>query len=235
MLEFEKQITERLTAVLDGLKGETKRNRAGTRALVAKKREEAKKFQESVVAVVKSEELVKVALKSKKEADKKCAERVKERKQELKRLMEQQSKAEEEAMELQVDIENVKGQILQEKENVQCMGEHAKVNLDKSWDMLGISLKKIPNKQVQCCFRCLNENDRDEIAYFSFSLVNNGRQYEVNETHPAIDGLDEMVKELNESNNIRHFVSNMREKMKASFNGRGHGARSHNKPTKEPE
>lgn len=80
--------------------------------------------------------------------------------------------------------------------------------------MLGQTFKKTTGNRIQVIFTQIDEKDPLMPFYFFLHLQGAGRKYVVSDPQPAVEGLEELVTELNRTNNIRQFMIAIRNKFK---------------------
>ncbi|XP_071946676.1 kinetochore protein Spc25-like [Antedon mediterranea] len=79
---------------------------------------------------------------------------------------------------------------------------------------LGVSLKKIDGDLLQVAFTQINPNKIDEV-YFFVVKVNSAQKYEVTDCQPAISNMEDLVKNLNETNKFSEFLIIVRKAFKS--------------------
>ncbi|XP_022096713.1 kinetochore protein Spc25-like [Acanthaster planci] len=79
-------------------------------------------------------------------------------------------------------------------------------------DRLGLQFKNIGGGQLQFAFTQLDQKDHNRVFLFTIKIENN--KYNLTDCNPTIEGLDEMVEELNKSNDLMKFVITTRRKFK---------------------
>lgn len=79
-------------------------------------------------------------------------------------------------------------------------------------DRLGLRFKKLDSENLQFVFTNIDPKDHERVFYFTIKVV--GKEYHVTDCSPAVSGMDELLKQLNESNNLMEFVVAIRKKFK---------------------
>ncbi|XP_038044651.1 kinetochore protein Spc25-like [Patiria miniata] len=136
-------------------------------------------------------------------------------KQESARCQELLFEKEQKEKELQAETEKYN----QQKELVEAQEKATKARLRELnkagglyQDRLGLQFKNIGDGQLQFAFTQLDPKDHNRVFFFTIKIENN--KYNLKDCNPNIEGLEKMVDELNESNNLMKFVVATRRKFK---------------------
>ncbi|XP_060581102.1 kinetochore protein Spc25-like isoform X2 [Ruditapes philippinarum] len=113
------------------------------------------------------------------------------------------------------DIEQIKKDIdapTQAKQELNYLNKAS----DVFSSMLGLSFKKTHGGRIQVIFTHIDEKDPLMAFYFFLQIQGPSRKYVVSDVEPSVDGVEELVTELNKTNNLRRFMLEMRSKFKAT-------------------
>ncbi|CAH3177544.1 unnamed protein product [Porites lobata] len=80
-------------------------------------------------------------------------------------------------------------------------------------ERLGLAFKKVDEDNLQFVFKFIDPNDEEKPFVFTVSITNQGT-YSVKNCMPEVKELDEMVQQLNSTNNFSKFVVSMRRRFK---------------------
>ncbi|XP_053374209.1 kinetochore protein Spc25-like [Mercenaria mercenaria] len=129
------------------------------------------------------------------------------------------AKCEAENKSVKTDIEQIKTDIdapTQAKQELQYLNKAS----DIFSSMLGLTFKKTHGGRIQVIFTHIDEKDPLMAFYFFLQIQGPSRKYVVTDAEPSIDGVDDLVTQLNETNNLRHFMLAMRNKFKDTVEDR---------------
>jgi len=80
-------------------------------------------------------------------------------------------------------------------------------------ERLGLAFKKVDEENLQFVFKYIDPNEEDKPFVFTVAITNENK-YTVKNCMPEVEGLQEMVHQLNTTNNFSKFVISMRRKFK---------------------
>lgn len=80
-------------------------------------------------------------------------------------------------------------------------------------ERLGLAFKKVDEENLQFVFKYIDPNDKDKPFVFTVSISNQDK-YSVTNCMPEVEGLEDMVQQLNATNNFSKFVISMRRRFK---------------------
>ncbi|KAL4222969.1 kinetochore-associated Ndc80 complex subunit spc25 [Mactra antiquata] len=119
-------------------------------------------------------------------------------------------------------IENVKQEMEKVKTDILSSSErqHKIDYLHKAnqcfGSRLGLEFKKTRGNRIQVIFTQVDERDPLKVFYFFLQIEGPGRKYVVSDTSPEID-VNDIVTELNQSNNLRKFMITIRNRFKSTL------------------
>ncbi|XP_063964426.1 kinetochore protein Spc25-like isoform X2 [Lytechinus pictus] len=79
-------------------------------------------------------------------------------------------------------------------------------------DIMALEFRKIDGDHLQFVFTNIDSKNHDRSFYLTIKIDNN--KYQVTDCCPAIEGIPDMLSELNKTNNLMHFVVGARKKFK---------------------
>lgn len=130
-----------------------------------------------------------------------------------------QAKYEEENELVKQDVEQIRKDIdapTQAKQELEYLNKAS----DIFSSMLGLTFKKTHGGRIQVIFTYIDEKNPLMAFYFFLQIQGPSRKYVVSDVEPAVGGVDELVKQLNENNNLRQFMLAMRNKFKETIKDR---------------
>lgn len=79
---------------------------------------------------------------------------------------------------------------------------------------LGLTFRKTKGSKMQILFNNIDEKDPLMTFYFFLQIHGTTRKYVVMDPEPPIEGVEELVARVNETNDFRQFIIDMRQKFK---------------------
>nr|XP_054767633.1 kinetochore protein Spc25-like isoform X2 [Lytechinus pictus] len=79
-------------------------------------------------------------------------------------------------------------------------------------DIMALEFRKIDGDHLQFVFTNIDSKNHDRSFYLTIKIDNS--KYQVTDCCPAIEGIPDMLSELNKTNNLMHFVVGARKKFK---------------------
>lgn len=80
-------------------------------------------------------------------------------------------------------------------------------------ERLGLAFKKVDEDNLQFVFKYIDPHDEEKLFVFTVAITDQN-QYSVTNCMPEVEGLEDMVQQLNTTNNFSKFVISMRQKFK---------------------
>ncbi|KAL5007013.1 hypothetical protein ScPMuIL_015819 [Solemya velum] len=142
-------------------------------------------------------------------------------KTELQQLESQQESANRNRENASTELRGVEEKCTDLQYGIDSESKHAEEKLqalnmagDMFQEMMCLQLKKTHGGKLQFIFKSIDEDDPERPFYFQVKIEGEERRYIVSGCEPPVTDMDELVKKLNDTDNLKSFVVVMRKRFK---------------------